>query len=170
MFTGFPKLSKQLLNTLCAQHFRFYTVQDYPVSNSGSFLYSPFREKHKAVHYHERLHCSLSPALFNLDLVEDLESIYAIALSPTASNGYVKIIEHNFKLGNYTRKKIATFVERNFPMHYKAMIKNNFRIVIGDNFGDIFYNIRIGQDILLPVLETDLEKLSEYVPGPQQVL
>ena len=87
-----------------------------------------------------------------------------MAAGPQAPDSFVKIIENNFKLDDETRYKIASVVRQKYPQHYELMLKNNFRIVIGDNFGDVFYNIRIGQGVLLPILETDLQNLVNYVP------
>ena len=165
MFTGFPLLSTKLLDTLSKQHFRYFVKQYYgAVGDKFYFLYSPFKEDYKALHYFERLPSTQSAEYFDLSMEASRAQLYHKATEPAGMNSYVKIIEHNFKLDDNTRNKIAVFISQKYPQHYEWMIKNNFRIVIGDNFGDVFYNVRIGQGVLLPVKESDLEKLSNYVP------
>ena len=169
MFRGFPKLSQKLLDILSKQ-FLYFVKQDYGYAQSNHYLYSPFKEDYKAIHYFERLDTSLGKQYFDLRHDSQRVALYKLADLPEAVNSYIKILEHNYKLDDETRYKIAWFVKAKYPEHFQLMIKNNFRIVIGDNFGDVFYNIRIGQGVLLPVRETDLEKLSHYVQGPQSVL
>ncbi len=171
MFKGFPILSTKLLDTLSRQHFLYFVKQYYGTeAGIDHFLYSPFKEDYKAIHYFERLHHSQQPAYFGIRKEFSKNELYKLANAPSARNSFVKIIEHYYKLDDNTRYKIASLIKQKYPQHFELMIKNNFRIVIGDNFGDVFYNVRIGQSVLLPVRETDLEKLTNYVPGSQQVL
>ena len=171
MFKAFPILSTNLLDTLARQHFLFFVKQYYGMEEGQQYyLYSPFKEDYKAVHYFERLHHWQQPVYFDTNNDVLKRNLYTMAAAPQAPNSFIKIIENNFKLDDGTRYKIAALIKQKYPEHFESMIKNNFRIVIGDNFGDVFYTVRIGQGILLPVREVDLENLSNYVPRPQQVL
>ena len=172
MFTGFPKISPQLLDNLIKQGFVYFVRQRYTINADGknaAWLFSPFKESHKAEHYFQRLQSYNQPEYFDMNMQLHKKGLYGIASNPAAI-GYVKIIEHNYKLDDDTRYQIAAFVKENYPSHFELMAKNNFRIVIGDNFGDVFYTIRIGQGILLPVQDASLNKYRNNVPGSQQVL
>ena len=165
MFKGFPILTTNLLDTLNRQHFLYFVKQYYGIEDGKHyFLYSSFKEDYKAVHYFERLHHWQKPVYYDTSNDVLKKHLYAMATGPQAPDSFVKIIENNFKLDDATRYKIASLVREKYPQHYELMIKNNFRIVIGDNFGDVFYNVRIGQGILLPVRERDLENFNNYVP------
>ena len=171
MFKGFPTLTTNIVDTLERQHFLYFVKQYYGIDNGQHYyLYSPFKEDYKAVHYFERLHQWQQPVYF--DIRSDIQKKHLITMagSAQAPNSFLKIIENNFKLDDGMRYKIASYIHSHYPQHYDLMIKNNFRIVIGDNFGEVFYNIRIGQGVLLPVSQTDLDKLSNHVSRPQQVL
>lgn len=135
-----------------------------------SFLFSPFKEDYKAEHYFQRLNRLIHPQYYNALMEDGRKKIFEFAESPDARESFVKVIEQNYKLDDLTRYYIAAYVKEYYPQHFELMAKNNFRIVIGDNFGDVFYNIRIGQGILLPVQDTSLNKYRNYVQGPQQVL
>lgn len=171
MFKSFPVISERLIGNLLRQHFLYFVKQYYGCSNGINYqLYSPFKEDYKALHYFERLHPLQQPFFYNTSIETSKTELLNAVKDPSSKHSFVKIIEHNFKLDNTTRYKIASLVQQRYPHHFDLMIKNNFRIVIGDNFGDVFYNVRISQGVLLPVREADLEKFDNYVPRPQQVL
>src|SRR5688500_2146260 len=135
-----------------------------------SYLFSPFKEDYKAEHYFQRLNRLIHPEYYNVQMQNDREKLFALASSPLAKQCYVKVIEHNFKLDDLTRYYIAAFVKEKYPEHFEMMTKNNFRIIIGDNFGDVFYNIRIGQGIQLPVQDSSLNKYRLNVFRSPQML
>ena len=174
MFTGFPKLTSKLIETLISQGFLNYVQQRYPVhpdhAMPRSFLFSPFKEDYKAEHYFQRLNKLIHPVYYNMCSEDDKKKLFEFANTVNSKESYIKIIEHNYKLDDTTRYLIASYVKEYYPNHFDLMAKNNFRIVIGDNFGDVFYTIRIGQGILLPVQDASLNKYRNNVQRPQQVL
>src|SRR5687767_6111936 len=99
MFTGFPKISTKLIETLISQGFMYFVKQRYPVhpdhAMPRSFLFSPFKEDYKAEHYYQRLNRLIHPEYYNLNKEEDKKRIFDFAEGPLAGSSYIKVIEHN---------------------------------------------------------------------------
>jgi hypothetical protein len=162
MFTGFPTLTPKLINTLELQGYTNFVKQDYiehsEKENPGckAFLFSPFKAFDMAEYYCKRLKKEVSPDFFNVKNPSQKKRLLEIAENSNKENCLAKIIEHNYKLGNAERNKIAAFMQSNYPQHFDLMIKNNFRIIIGDNFGEVFYKIRIGIGIIICINDSAL--------------
>ena len=161
MFKGFPTLTPKLINTLALQGYTNFVRQDYTAylkkENHGkTFLFSPFKAYDKAEYYCRRLKKDLLPDYFNVQNPNQKKRLIETAENTRDQECLAKIIEHNYKLGDDERKKIAAFVQSNYPEHFGLMIKNNFRIIIGDNFGEVFYKIRIGAGIIICINDSAL--------------
>jgi hypothetical protein len=150
-----------LINTLEQQGYTNFVRQDYTAylkkenDEKKTFLFSPFKAFDKAEYYCRRLKKDLLPDFFNVKnanhkkrLVEITEKSEQVCLA--------KIIGQNYKLGDQERYKIAAYVKKNYPEHFDLMIKNNFRLIIGDNFGEVFYKIRIGAGIIICINDSVL--------------
>jgi len=159
MFNGFPTLTPKLINTLELQGYINFVKQDYPVhlkkeNPDKGFLFSPFKEFDKAEYYSKRLKKEVSPDFFNVK--NPFHKRRLVEIAKNSNRCFVKIIEHNYKLGDDERNQIAGFIQSNYPEHFDLMIKNNFRIIIGDNFGEVFYKIRIGVGIIISIKDSEL--------------
>ncbi len=160
MFTGFPILSKKLIGMLEIQSFRYFVKQNFPrglqYTANQSFLFSPFNALDKAQYYFTKLRQDPTSEMF--DINESKQKNCLIKLSEmTYTISYVKIIEQYFKMDNDTRYKIATYVEKKYPDFYQLMIKKDFKIIIGDNFGDVFFKIRLAKGITFSIKDRELD-------------
>ena len=149
MFNGFPHLTPRLINMLELQGYTNFVKQDYikpgeKIFCKRTFLFSPFKAFDKAEYYCKRLKKKVSPDFFTVKNPSQKKRLLEISEDLDQQECLVKIIEHNYKLGDAERNKIAAYIQFNYPQHFDSMIKNNFRIIIGDNFGEVFYKIRIG--------------------------
>jgi hypothetical protein len=160
MFSGFPILSAHLLKTLYRQGFRYFVEQPFPGVSARSgklmILISPFFARDKAEYYLMRLG-KVSKQLY--DLNDTVETNTLLQKSAQHATAYVKILTSRFQLDKYTRNLLAEYLRAREPAFFAKMAANNFRIVIGDNFGKIFYKVRIGQGTELPVNDEDLRNL-----------
>jgi hypothetical protein len=160
MFNGFPHLTPRLINMLELQGYTNFVNQDLLKPEDGeskrTFLFSPFKAFDKAEYYCKRLKKNVSPDFFTVKNPLQKKRLMEIATDANRQECLVKIIEHNYKLGDEERTKIAEYIRLNYPQHFDSMIKNNFRIIIGDNFGEIFYKIRIGAGNVICINDDEL--------------
>lgn len=162
MFTGFPILTPKLINTLEQQGYTNFVKQDYTAyfkkESDGKkiFLFSPFKAFDKAEYFCRHLKKDLLPDFFNVQNPNQKRRLIETTAKANEQVCLAKIIGHNYKLGDEERYKIAAYVKKNYPEHFDLMIKNNFRLIIGDNFGEVFYKIRIGAGIIICVNDSDL--------------
>lgn len=161
MFSGFPLLTPKLINTLQQQGFSNFVRQDwtknYQLNQGGTrtFLYSPFKAFDKAEYYCKRLKKDLLPDFFNIKNTHQKKRLFEAA-EDQQQVCLAKIIEHNFKLVDEERIRIARHVQTRYPQQYELMLKNDFRIIIGDNFGKVFYKLRIGTGVIVSINDGDL--------------
>ena len=159
MFNGFPILTPKLINTLEHQGFKYFVKQDYNNCNTGiatgRVLFSPFKEPDKAQYYFRRLRKVSNPDFFDLENPVEKQTLVTIAESAKQIS-LTKIIEHNYILADTVRNQLAQYIRSNYPQHFALMVKNNFRIIIGDNFGEVFYTVRIGLGIIVSVKDAML--------------
>jgi hypothetical protein len=160
MFTGFPILSKKLIGMLEVQGFRYFVKQNFPrgiqYAANQSSLFSPFNALDKAQYYFKMLRKDPASEMFDINDCRQKNSLIKLSEIPCTIS-YVKIIEHYFKLDNDTRYKIATYVEKKYPDFYQLMIKKDFKIVIGDNFGDVFFKIKLAKGITFSINDRELD-------------
>ena len=160
MFTGFPILSKKLICTLELQTFKYFVKQNFPrglqYTANRSYLFSPFDAFDNAQYYFTKLRNDPASEMFDINDLKQKNCL--IKLSEMAYTiSYVKIIEHYFKMDNDTRYKIAVYVEKKYPDFYQLMIKKDFKIIIGDNFGDVFFKIRLAKGITFSIKDRELD-------------
>ncbi len=160
MFKGFPILSKHMLDLLYRQRFRYMVQQIYPGSEQSqkAFLLSPFFAKDKADYYFKKLGKGNARffSLYTKDLREEVLNL----LTKKDSIFYIKVIEQKQILDKSTRNLIGIYLEKFYPSIFQKMLQSNFRITIADNYGDIFYKIKIGPGTEIPVKHSDLTKNS----------
>jgi hypothetical protein len=121
-----------------------------------SFLFSPFNASDKAGYYFSKLRKDPASEMFDINDLKQKNCLIKLSEMPYTIS-YVKIIEHYFKMDNDTRYKIATYVEKKYPDYYQLMIKKDFKIIIGDNFGDVFFRIRIAKGINFSIKDRELD-------------
>ena len=159
MFTGFPILSGKLIRTLELQGLKYFVKQNFPrglqYTANQSFLFSPFDASDKARYYFDRLRNEAASEMFDINDVKQKNCL--IKLSGMANTiSYIKIIDY-FKMDNDTHYKIAAYVEKKYPDFYQLMIEKDFKTIIGDNFGDVFFEIRLAEGITFSIKDRELD-------------